>query len=117
MSSDDQKKKPDTMDVDEKKDEQKNEAKQDNESPKSKKSKDDDVLKSESLNEEEIRLMKAYSLGPYDDEIKALQKQQKARIKDIEDAQGIKESDRGLAPPSMWDLNNDKMALQQGMII
>ena len=65
------------------------------------------------LNEEEIRLMKAYSFGPYDDDIKALQKGVKQQIADIETAMGIKESDRGLAPPSQWDLNSDKVALQQ----
>ena len=105
------------VDMDEKKDDEKKEDKKDDKKKedKSKKKKDDDVLKSQTLNEEEIRLMKAYSLGPYDDEIKELEKQQKTRIKEIEDAQGIKESDRGLAPPSMWDLNNDKMTMQQGM--
>lgn len=76
--------------------------------------KEDEILSKQSaLNEEEIKLMKAYSLGPYDEDIKLLEKGVKDRIKDIEDAMGVKESDRGLAPPSQWDLNSDKMALQQ----
>merc|ERR1712228_892092 len=77
------------------------------------KAKDDELNAQKALNEEEIRLMKAYSFGPYDDDIKALQKGVKQQIADIESAMGIKESDRGLAPPSQWDLNSDKQALQQ----
>merc|ERR1712228_824267 len=77
------------------------------------KAKDDELNAQKALNEEGIRLMKAYSFGPYDDDIKALQKGVKQQIADIESAMGIKESDRGLAPPSQWDLNSDKVALQQ----
>jgi len=78
-----------------------------------KKKEEEDLDSQKALNEEEIRLMKAYSFGPYDDDIKLLEKGTKKRINDIEVAMGIKESDRGLAPPSQWDLNSDKVALQQ----
>eukprot|EP01084_Bolivina_argentea_P289941 497965_1 len=77
------------------------------------KEKEKDLNNQKSLNEEEIRLMKAYSFGPYDADIKELEGGTKKRLQEIEQAQGIKESDRGLAPPSQWDLNSDKMALQQ----
>jgi len=77
------------------------------------KEKEDALDNQKALNEEEIRLMKAYSFGPYDDDIKDLEKGVKKRLSDIEEAMGIKESDRGLAPPSQWDLNSDKQALQQ----
>ena len=77
------------------------------------KAKDEELDAQKALNEEEIRLMKAYSFGPYDDDIKDLQKGVKKQINEIETAMGIKESDRGLAPPSQWDLNSDKVALQQ----
>merc|ERR1711971_1328939 len=77
------------------------------------KEKDESLENQKALNEEEIRLMKAYSFGPYDDDIKSLEKGVKKRLSDIESAMGIKESDRGLAPPSQWDLNSDKVALQQ----
>merc|ERR1711971_1276273 len=77
------------------------------------KEKDESLENQKALNEEEIRLMKAYSFGPYDDDIKTLEKGVKKRLNDIEVAMGIKESDRGLAPPSQWDLNSDKVALQQ----
>jgi len=77
------------------------------------KEKDEALDNQKALNEEEIRLMKAYSFGPYDDDIKGLEKGVKKRLSDIEEAMGIKESDRGLAPPSQWDLNSDKQALQQ----
>merc|ERR1719464_1806940 len=89
-------------------------AKSDKEKQKEKdKAKDEELNAQKALNEEEIRLMKAYSFGPYDDDIKALEKGVKKQIADIETAMGIKESDRGLAPPSQWDLNSDKVALQQ----
>merc|ERR1719464_682584 len=89
-------------------------AKSDKEKQKEKdKAKDEELNAQKALNEEEIRLMKAYSFGPYDDDIKALEKGVKKQIADIESAMGIKESDRGLAPPSQWDLNSDKVALQQ----
>jgi len=77
------------------------------------KAKEEALENQKALNEEEIRLMKAYSFGPYDDDIKGLEKGVKTRLNDIEQAMGIKESDRGLAPPSQWDLNSDKVALQQ----
>jgi len=77
------------------------------------KEKEDALSTQKALNEEEIRLMKAYSLGPYDSDLKVLEKGVAKRLSDIEDAMGIKESDRGLAPPSQWDLNSDKQALQQ----
>jgi len=95
-------------------DKDKNKEKSDKEKEKDKKKKEEDDLDNQkALNEEEIRLMKAYSFGPYDDDIKLLEKGTKKRIQDIENAMGIKESDRGLAPPSQWDLNSDKVALQQ----
>jgi len=80
---------------------------------KAEQAKDESLENQKALNEEEIRLMKAYSFGPYDDDIKTLEKGVKKRLSDIEEAMGIKESDRGLAPPSQWDLNSDKVALQQ----
>jgi len=86
------------------------EKKEENKDDKEKK-KDETVA--QSLKEDEIRFMKAYSLGPYDDDIKKVETNIRKEIEEIEKAQGIKESDRGLAPPSMWDLNSDKMALQQ----
>merc|ERR1719379_1302180 len=73
---------------------------------KAEKAKDESLENQKALNEEEIRLMKAYSFGPYDDDIKTLEKGVKKRLSDIEEAMGIKESDRGLAPPSQWDLNS-----------
>eukprot|EP01084_Bolivina_argentea_P157778 274930_1 len=95
---------------------QDNKKEEDNKKKKEKekeKEKEDDLENQKALNEEEIRLMKAYSFGPYDDDIKELERGSKKRMSDIEQAMGIKESDRGLAPPSQWDLNSDKVALQQ----
>jgi len=110
------------MSTNEKKEEKADDSKDDSKEPtltdaekqkKADKEKDESLENQKALNEEEIRLMKAYSFGPYDDDIKTLEKGVKKRLSDIEEAMGIKESDRGLAPPSQWDLNSDKVALQQ----
>lgn len=110
------------MSINEKKEEKVDDSKDDSKEPtltdaekqkKADKEKDESLENQKALNEEEIRLMKAYSFGPYDDDIKTLEKGVKKRLSDIEEAMGIKESDRGLAPPSQWDLNSDKVALQQ----
>jgi len=116
------------MDIDEK-EEKKEEKKQDSSTdekkesatkPKRKKKNtekqdEEDLDAAAALNEEEIRLMKAYSTGPYDEAIKALTRGVKNQLKGIEKAQGIQESDLGHAPPSLWDLNSDKRALQEGV--
>ena len=74
----------------------------------------DSIDNQTSPNEEEIGLMKSYSVGPYDDSIKDLEKGVKIQVCAIDKAMGVKESDRGLAPSSQWDLNSDKTALQSG---
>ena len=50
--------------------------------------------------------------GPYATTIKQADDEIQSCIKRVNDLAGIKESDTGLAGPSLWDLAADKQALQ-----
>merc|ERR1712054_461760 len=65
------------------------------------------------LDSTDIKLLKTYGLGPYTTRIKTAEKDLKALAKNVNTLCGIKESDTGLAPPSMWDLVADKQVMQQ----
>lgn len=80
------------------------------------KTRDDDKKEDkpiQALDEGDIALLKAYNKGPYSDEIKNVDKDIKDLVKKVNELNGVKESDTGLAPPALWDLQADKMALQQ----
>jgi 26S proteasome regulatory subunit T1 len=66
----------------------------------------------QALDEGDIALLKAYNKGPYSDEIKSVDKDIKDLVKKVNDLNGVKESDTGLAPPALWDLQQDKQTLQ-----
>ncbi|CAK9298201.1 unnamed protein product [Gordionus sp. m RMFG-2023] len=66
----------------------------------------------QSLDETDIDILKSYGSGPYDTSIKSVEDETTAILKRINDLSGIKESDTGLAPPALWDLNADKQVLQ-----
>jgi len=78
-----------------------------------KKKDDDDDNKGTPLDKEDILLLKSYGQGPYDATIKTLEDGLKERLKDVEKAIGIKESDRGYGAPSTWDLPADKMMMAE----
>ncbi|KAL3318134.1 26S protease regulatory subunit 7 [Cichlidogyrus casuarinus] len=63
------------------------------------------------LDEGDIALLKAYSAVPYGDDIKKTEKDIQDLLKQVNELTGIKESDTGLAPPALWDLAADKLAL------
>ena len=50
--------------------------------------------------------------GPYTHRVKEIEDDIQAKIKSVNEAAGIKESDTGLAIPALWDLAADKQALQ-----
>ena len=50
--------------------------------------------------------------GPYTQRVKEVEDDIQAKIKTVNEAAGIKESDTGLAIPALWDLAADKQALQ-----
>jgi len=83
------------------------------EGKKAAKKKDDDNDEIQALDKEDIALLKSYGTGPYDESIKKLEDGLKERVKDVDRAIGIKESDRGYGPPSTWDLPADKMMMQE----
>ncbi|ACI65177.1 predicted protein [Phaeodactylum tricornutum CCAP 1055/1] len=65
------------------------------------------------LDEGDIVLLKSYGLGPYSTKIKDVEKEIKKHQQTVKDLIGIKESDTGLSPPSMWDLNGDKQMMSE----
>merc|ERR1712036_52001 len=65
----------------------------------------------QSLDEGDIALLKAYGKGPYSDQIKQVDADIQALVKKVNDLNGVKESDTGLANPALWDLAADKQTL------
>lgn len=65
------------------------------------------------LDEGDIALLKSYGLGPYNTKIKTLEEEIKNHQQTVKDLIGIKESDTGLSPPSMWDLVGDKQMMSE----
>lgn len=65
------------------------------------------------LDEGDIALLKSYGLGPYSVTIKTLEEEIKKHQQTVKDLIGIKESDTGLSPPSMWDLVGDKQMMAE----
>lgn len=63
------------------------------------------------LDEEDIQILKSYGSGPYAQRIKTLDDDIIKLSKTVNGLKGIKESDTGLAPPSMWDLVADKQLM------
>jgi 26S proteasome regulatory subunit T1 len=65
------------------------------------------------LDEGDIALLKSYGLGPYSTKIKMLEEEIKQHQTTVKELIGIKESDTGLSPPSMWDLVGDKQMMSE----
>jgi len=65
------------------------------------------------LDEGDIALLKSYGLGPYSTLIKDLEEEIKKHQTEVKNLIGIKESDTGLSPPSMWDLVGDKQMMSE----
>jgi 26S proteasome regulatory subunit T1 len=57
--------------------------------------------------------LKSYGLGPYSTSIKTLEEEIKKHQEEVKKLIGIKESDTGLSPPSMWDLVGDKQMMSE----
>ena len=68
---------------------------------------DDDDKKDEkpiqSLDEGDIALLKAYGKGPYSEQIKSIDEDIKNLVKKVNELNGVKESDTGLAAPALFD--------------
>lgn len=63
------------------------------------------------LDEQDIKLLKTYGLGPYSRKIKSVEGDIQKLVQRINEITGIKESDTGLAPPIYWDLVADRQRL------
>lgn len=65
------------------------------------------------LDEGDIALLKTYGVGAYANEIKKLEDDIKDIIKRVNEKMGVKESDTGLAPPNLWDIQADKQMMHE----
>mmetsp|Transcript_15751 Transcript_15751/g.17778 ORF Transcript_15751/g.17778 Transcript_15751/m.17778 type:complete len:437 (-) Transcript_15751:68-1378(-) len=61
----------------------------------------------------DIALLKTYGLGAYTLSIKRVEKDIEKSVKLVNELSGVKESDTGLSPPSLWDLVSDKQMMQE----
>lgn len=64
------------------------------------------------LDDTDIDILKSYGLGPYGGPCKRVDKEIQELLTKVNRLCGVRESDTGLAPPSQWDLEADKLALQ-----
>ena len=60
------------------------------------------------LDEKDINILKRYGMGPYSQKISKLEEDNKTQIENINKLVGIKESDTGLAIPSLWNIAQDR---------
>lgn len=70
---------------------------------------DEDKEKQQSsLDEGDIQVLKSYSQAPYTNEIKKAEKSITELTQKVNELCGVRESETGLAPSSLWDLVSDK---------
>ena len=65
------------------------------------------------LDEGDLDILKSYGLGPYAIPSKKLGLEINEMVEKVKKLVGIKESDTGLALPSLWDLAGDKQMMQE----
>mmetsp|Transcript_25177 Transcript_25177/g.30720 ORF Transcript_25177/g.30720 Transcript_25177/m.30720 type:complete len:445 (+) Transcript_25177:297-1631(+) len=70
-------------------------------------------VESAELDEGDIALLKTYGLGAYTLAIKRVEKDIEKNVKVVNEISGVKESDTGLSPPSLWDLVSDRQMMQE----
>ncbi|KAI5449409.1 26S proteasome regulatory subunit 7 [Naganishia albida] len=63
------------------------------------------------LDDQDIQILKTYGQGPYSLALKKIDQELKDIQKRIDEKLGVKESDTGLAPPNLWDLQADKQRM------
>lgn len=63
------------------------------------------------LDENEIAILKSYGQGAYAAKLKLIEQEIKELQKRINEKMGVKESDTGLAPPNLWDLQADRQRM------
>lgn len=65
------------------------------------------------LDSGDIQLLKSYGLGAYTLAIKSAEKDIQKQLKQVNEISGVKESDTGLSPPSLWDFASDRQMMQE----
>jgi 26S proteasome regulatory subunit T1 len=65
------------------------------------------------LDEGDIDVLKRYGMGPYSEQIKKTEEENKKLVETVKKLSGIKESDTGLSIPSQWNLVHDKQLLSE----
>lgn len=66
------------------------------------------------LDEGDIAMLKTYGQGAYSMKIKDVEGRIDETLKRVNERMGVKESDTGLAPPHLWDLEADRMRGSEG---
>ncbi|GAA98129.1 hypothetical protein E5Q_04812 [Mixia osmundae IAM 14324] len=69
--------------------------------------------KIQSLDDDDIKILRTYGQGPYAMRLKAIDGDIKAIQKRVNEKMGVKETDTGLANPALWDTAADKQRLGQ----
>lgn len=72
---------------------------------------DKDKEKIVALDDQDIQILKTYGQGPYSLALKKIDAELKEIQKRIDEKLGVKESDTGLAPNNLWDLQADKQRM------
>eukprot|EP00917_Polyrhabdina_sp_WS-2016_P029465 GHVP01062822.1.p1 GENE.GHVP01062822.1~~GHVP01062822.1.p1 ORF type:complete len:425 (-),score=75.81 GHVP01062822.1:32-1306(-) len=79
--------------------------------PEKKPEKEDKPLKA--LGEDEIKMLKSFGVGPFSVVCKTRETEIQALAEKVSKLSGLRESDTGLAAPSLWDLTADKQLLTE----
>merc|ERR1719203_1493586 len=74
---------------------------------------EDEEKEVQTLDEDDVDIMRAYGVGPYVRPIQKVEKSCKDYVEKISKLLGVHESDTGLSPPSQWDLEGDKQMMKQ----
>lgn len=75
--------------------------------------KEEKKKKVDTVDDEEINILKSLGVGPYASCLKAVECDISELLSDINKICGVKESDTGLSLPSQWDLQLDKQMLNE----
>lgn len=73
---------------------------------------EEDVQEIIPLDSDDIALLKAYGHGPYHQIVKDLDEFVKNKAEALNKLAGVKESETGLAPQNLWDLNGDVQTMK-----
>lgn len=74
---------------------------------------EDEEKEAQTLDEDDVDIMRTYGVGPYVNPIQKVEKSCKEYVEKISKLLGVNESDTGLSLPSCWDLEGDKQMMKQ----